>query len=239
MVDPERDANLRIPFASLIDALDACHCDFKFAHPVTRIARAGQFRPKTSRAPTSTDPLVRVATKKAIDTAGFQLWRMVKNPEGRVCEFCSARIEIASGHLRRGYRNNRYRDSLSFITGSGSLAGAGGGETGRAPACARKGSALCRHLPKSSGNSRKSVCVGPARPNQSGTAKYCWKWPGLGFRRRWRSNATWDCFPKDCRCAAQKAGRQNKARILGGHAWRCRLRGFVWPKCTALSLPSC
>src|ERR1700757_1810897 len=38
-VDPKRDTNLRILLASRI-YLDACHCDLKFAHPVTRIARA-------------------------------------------------------------------------------------------------------------------------------------------------------------------------------------------------------
>jgi hypothetical protein len=38
-VDPKRDTNLRILLASRI-YLDACHRDLKFAHPVTRIARA-------------------------------------------------------------------------------------------------------------------------------------------------------------------------------------------------------
>jgi len=46
-VDPKRDTNLRILLASR-SYLDACHCDLKFAHPVTRIARADQYRSKTS-----------------------------------------------------------------------------------------------------------------------------------------------------------------------------------------------
>ena len=33
------------------------------------------------------------------------------------------------------------------------------------PACGQKGSAPCHDLPKNSVNSRKSVCVGPARTN--------------------------------------------------------------------------
>src|SRR6266508_3789072 len=50
-VDPKRDTNLRILLASRI-YLDACHCDLKFAHPVTWIARADQYRSKR-RDPTS------------------------------------------------------------------------------------------------------------------------------------------------------------------------------------------
>jgi hypothetical protein len=45
--DLKRDTNLRIRLASRI-YLDACDCDLKFAHPVTRIARANQYRSKTS-----------------------------------------------------------------------------------------------------------------------------------------------------------------------------------------------
>jgi hypothetical protein len=36
-IDPKRDTNLRILLPSRI-YLDSCHCDLKFAHPVTRIA---------------------------------------------------------------------------------------------------------------------------------------------------------------------------------------------------------
>jgi hypothetical protein len=46
-VDLKRDTNLRILLASRI-YLDACDCDLKFAHPVSRIARADQYRSKTS-----------------------------------------------------------------------------------------------------------------------------------------------------------------------------------------------
>jgi hypothetical protein len=42
-VDQKRDTNLRILLASRI-YLDARDCDLKFAHPVTRIARADQYR---------------------------------------------------------------------------------------------------------------------------------------------------------------------------------------------------
>jgi hypothetical protein len=43
-VDPKRDTK-RILLASRI-YLDACHCDLKFAHPVTRIARETNIDPK-------------------------------------------------------------------------------------------------------------------------------------------------------------------------------------------------
>jgi len=52
---------------------------------------------------------------------------------------------------RHGYRDGLRRDILTFITGSGSHAGAGGWETGRAPACpprrARHGS-ISQRLPR-------------------------------------------------------------------------------------------
>src|SRR2546421_2548804 len=43
VVNSKRDTNLRILLASRI-YLDARDCDLKFAHPVTRIARADQYR---------------------------------------------------------------------------------------------------------------------------------------------------------------------------------------------------
>src|SRR6266508_2324610 len=63
----------------------------------------------------------------------------------------------------------------------------------------------CRHLPQNSANSRKSVCVGPARPNRNGTPKSCWKWRGPGCRRPWRSKAARNRH----RCAAQEQGQEN------------------------------
>jgi len=76
-----------------------------------------------------------------------------------------------------------------------------------APAWSR---APWRHLPRNSATSRKSVCVGPARPSRNGTAKYCWKWPGPGFRRQSKSNVARERFP----CAAQSLGQENNGPLI-------------------------
>jgi hypothetical protein len=74
-----------------------------------------------------------------------------------------------------------------------------------------KRSAPWRHPPKNSATSRKSACVGPARPNRNGTAKSCWKWRGLGCRRPWRSKTA--SLPTQHRCATRERGREDKGRL--------------------------